>query len=440
MINEKEITVGENLKRIRKELGLRQHQIAGEEITRNLISLIENDKAVLYDNAANIMAKNINKIMYEKNINIYIKPEDLLRPERYNARKKANTYIGELENILIKKEFNIESKKLNEIEAFLNQWDFVDKKVRIYELLGDIFYVSNNLNKEYYYYFKALEASYDYPNMKDRYKLALKLVYNCIVTGKNEEAINLCNYMLLNQKDIPDRFRGVFYYNSAIAHRNLNDTGKCLKALNNAKKHFNDDNIKDLRNVLMLEGVCHYVNNNYSRSLQSYNEILKILDEVNNLDEVCVTYVNIINVYIKKNDKENVIKYFDKAMVNLPYINEDSFYLPEIYFEVSNIYLYLKNYESCERYLNAALALSKKSGKHNLHKKFLSYLVELYIEANWSDRLFDLINTFENEIINIKLNEEFTLALKLLLYYLRQDNFEATKNIIVNLLQKEKEV
>ncbi|WIV13264.1 helix-turn-helix transcriptional regulator [Proteiniborus sp. MB09-C3] len=439
MRNENKVSAGENLKRIRKELGLRQHEIAGEDITRNLISLIENNRAILYDTAANIIAKNMNKIMYERDINIFIKPEDLLNPERYNARKKANTYIEKLENILIEKKFNIEPEKLNEIEAFLNQWDLVDKKVRIYELLGDIFYISNNLNREYYYYFKALEASYDYPNMKKRYKLALKLVYNCVVTDKNEEVINLCNYMLLNEKDIPDRFKGVFYYDIALVHGKLEEIDKSLEALKNAKKHFTYKNNMDLKKVLILEGICYYTTKNYSKALKSYNELLKILEGKNIADETCVTYINIIQVYIAKNDKEQVIKYFDKVMSNLPYVNEDSFYLPEIYYETSNIYLYLENYEASEKYLNAALALSQKSENHNLYKKFVSTLIDLYIQANWLDKLRDLMNSLEDKIYNIKLNEEFILVLKLLLYYVSQDDHKATEIIITNLLQKEKE-
>ncbi|WP_352419167.1 helix-turn-helix transcriptional regulator [Proteiniborus sp.] len=437
------VTVGENLRRIRKDLDLKQHEIAGEDITRNLISLIENDKAILYDTAANIIAKNINRIMNERNSNIFIKPEDLLNPERYDARKKANTYIEMLENSLAKKELNVELEELNEIEAFLNHWDIVDKKVRIYELLGDIFYVSNNLSKEYYYYFKALEASYDHPNMKTRYKLALKLVYNCIVTGKNEEAINLCNYMLLSQKDMPDRVVGIFYYNSALAHKNLGEIRKCFEILNTAKKHFNmsiNDNNKDMKNVLMLEGVCYFRIGNYTDSLKSYIEILNLLNENNSTDEICVAYINIIQIYIKKNDKENILKYFDKVLISLPYINENSFYLPEIYYEVSNIYSYLENYDDSEKYLSAAIALSKKSGKQNLYKKFMSGLLELYIKANWINKLNNLMNSIENDFADMKLSEEFILILKLLLYYIKQNNYKVAETLIQNLIQKEKEV
>ncbi|MFA5523863.1 MAG: helix-turn-helix transcriptional regulator [Tissierellales bacterium] len=430
------ITVGENLKRIRKDLGLRQHEVAGDDITRNLISLIENDKAVLYDTAANIMAKNINKLMDEKNRNIFIKTEDLLNPERYDVRIKSNKYIAELEAMLINKNYCIETEKLNDIEAFMNQWDIVDKKVRIYELVGDIFYLANNLNKEYYYYFKALESSYDYPNMKGRYKLSLKLVYNCIITGKNEEAINLCNYMLISQDDISTKSKGIFYYNIALARKRLDEIDECLKSLSKAKNFFDKTDYKNLKNVYMLEGICFSKFDDYTSALQCYNKILDFLNEEKNLDEICATYVNIILIYIKKDDRESVIKYLDKVMIKLPYVNEDSFYITEIYFEISNVLLYLKRYDDCEEYLNVALALSDESGNHNFYNKYLSSLMELYIEANYLDKLTNLLKTLEDETKDIKLNEESTLVLKLLLYFLKQNNNKEAEKFIEDLLNK----
>ncbi|SCG81665.1 Xre family DNA-binding domain-/TPR repeat-containing protein [Proteiniborus sp. DW1] len=435
-----EITVGQNLKRIRKDLNLRQHQIAGDDITRNLISLIENDKATLYDTAANIMARNINKIMSERNLNIFIKPEDLLNPERYDARKKADTYIERLKNDLANKKFDIELDELNEIEAFLNEWDLTDKKVKIYELLGNIFYESNNLSKEYYYYFKALEASYDLPNMKKRYKIALKLVSNCIVTGKCEEAISLCKYMLISQDDLSTKSKGIFYYNIALALKKLKNFDKCLRTLNKAKLFFDKSDHKNLKSIFMLEGVCFYRLGDYNNALQSYSKIIEISDKKNNLDEICVTYINIILIYMKRNDKESVIKYLDKVMDKLPYVNEDSFYLTEIYFEISNVLLYLKRYDACEEYLNIALVLANKNSKQGSYRKYLGNLMELYIEANYTDKLSSLLKTIEDEISNIKLNEESLLVLKLLHYFIKQNRIEVAADFMESLIHNEKGV
>jgi len=438
-INNK-ITVGENLKRIRKDLGLKQHEIVGEEVTRNLISLIENNKATLYDTVANIIAKNINKIMQERDIEIFIQGEDLLNPDRYDARKVANEYIERLENALLKKEYNICPEELNKIESFLNKWNFIDKKVRIYELLGDIFYVSNNLNKEYYYYFKALEASYSYPNLKTRFKLAIKLCSNCIITGKYEEAINLCRYMLLNHNDIPDKVKGKFHYNIALSYRKLNQIDKCLNELENAKAYLAYIEKKDIKKILMLESACYSKIGNLNKALNCFNNILKILNENDNIDEICATYINMIQIYIKQNDTENITKYFDKIMIILPYIDENSYYLPEIFFQISNIYSHLKRYDDSEKYLLTALSLAKKNENHFLLKKFRAKQVKLYIDANWLDKLEGLLSSMKEQLDALNLNPDFSLVLKILLYYIKQNKSDMAESLILDLLRKEKEV
>ncbi len=69
------LTPGKRLKKIRKALGLKQFEITGGLITRNLISIIENEKASLTDNVADILCVNINSICIKKGIDFSITPE-----------------------------------------------------------------------------------------------------------------------------------------------------------------------------------------------------------------------------------------------------------------------------------------------------------------------------------------------------------------------------
>jgi len=219
----KNLNLGQNLKKIRKDLNLKQQDIAGEDVTRNLISLMENNKTPIYHNVANIISKNINAILAKRGEDIYIQAEDILNPERYESRRIANKYVEKLKKHLEEKNYELKIEELNEIENFLNRWGFIDKKVKIYELLGDIFYNARDLNREYYYYIKALEVSYEYPNMKERYKLILKLVYNCIITRKYHEAIRLCDFAITTQEDLTEKYKGIFHYNSALSYYYLGD-------------------------------------------------------------------------------------------------------------------------------------------------------------------------------------------------------------------------
>lgn len=435
-MEEDKITIGENLKKIRKDLNLRQYQLAGDQITRNLISLIENDRTPIYYNVANIISKNINKIIHEKGMDIYIQPEDILNPDRYEARKQANVYIDKIKHHLTEKKYEFDIEELNEIETFLNKWNFIDKKVKAYELLGDIYYKAKDSNKEYYYYLKALEVSYEYPYMKERYKIILKLVYNCIVTEKFDEAIRLCNFALSTQDDIPNKYKGIFYYNSGLAYYHKKDYSRCLDELIYAKYYINFDDYREIKRILMLEGICNSQIENYDGALRSYNKLLKTIENFDDPEEMCLIYINIMQTYANKENKQEVVKYHDKVMDYLEIIDENSTYLPEILFGLSGIYYFLEKYDSYEKYLNFALKLSKNNEEINLFQDVFLKLIDFYIETEQIDKINLLAKKCRTQIYNIEMNKNFVIILKILYNLIDQnDNLEA-KILIENLLYK----
>lgn len=435
-MSKQKITVGENLKRIRKDLNLRQYEISGNDVTRNLISLMENDKTPIYHNVANIISKNINKIISKRGLDIYIQPEDILDPERYTAREKANIYIETLKNRLDKEDYEIEFEELNEMENFLNKWNFIDKKVKIYDLLGDIYYNARDPHREYYYYLKALEVSYEYPNMKDRYKIILKLVYNCIINKKFEEAARLCSFALSTQDNMMDKYKGIFYYNNALANFHIGDYSKCLDQLIYSKFYVAYDNYREMKKILILEGTCNSAICNYDGAVRNYNKLLKIIDK-NETEEICLAYINILQIYIDKNDNKKIIEYRDKVMEYLPSIDKTSYYLPQILFSVSHMYYYLDDYESCEKNLQEALSLSKHHEDKTLFSNIFLELLNLYIKTNKPHKIESLVITYEKQLLNFETNKNFEIILKIIHNFIEQNNNWEAKYLINNLLKNE---
>ena len=118
------LSSGKKIKRIRKELGLKQHEITRGEVTRNLISIIENDKAALTEKVAKVIADNINMACSERNIDYHVSAKYLLESEEYQAERVVDKY---LENLAVD---NLQI--VDEIEEFLIIYDFTDKKISIY--------------------------------------------------------------------------------------------------------------------------------------------------------------------------------------------------------------------------------------------------------------------------------------------------------------------
>ena len=105
------LSSGKKIKKIRKELGLKQHEITGGEVTRNLISIIENDKAALTEKVAKVIADNINMACNERNIDYHVSARYLLESEEYQAERVVDKY---LENL------SVDNLQLvDEIEEFL---------------------------------------------------------------------------------------------------------------------------------------------------------------------------------------------------------------------------------------------------------------------------------------------------------------------------------
>lgn len=431
------ITIGQNLKRIRKDFNLRQYELAGEQITRNLISLIENDRTPIYHNVATIISKNINKIIHDKGMDIYIQPEDILNPERYDARKQANIYIEELTNRLKDQNYEFELEELNNIETFLNKWNFIDKKVKVYELLGDIYYNAKDSNKEYYYYLKALEVSYEYPYKRERYKIILKLVYNCIVTEKFDEALRLCNFALSTQDDIPNKYKGIFYYNSALAYYHKKDYSLCLEQLIYAKYYITHKDYREIKRVLMLEGITNAEFENYDGALRSYTKLLNIIEPFKDPEEICLAYMNIIQIHIKTNNRIKVLEYKDKILEHLTKIEKNSLYLAKILFSLAHIYNYLKEYDTCENYLKKALVLSQDHKDTSLFPHVFLDVLNFYRETKQFEKIDSLAKNLRTMINNFEINKEFMIILKILYNYIEQNNVLEAKYFVENLLNEE---
>ena len=121
------LSSGKKIKRIRKELGLKQHEITKGEVTRNLISIIENDKAALTEKVAKVIADNINMACSEQNIDYHVSAKYLLESEEYQAERVVDKY---LENLAVD---NLQI--VDEIEEFLIIYNLTDKKISIYAII-----------------------------------------------------------------------------------------------------------------------------------------------------------------------------------------------------------------------------------------------------------------------------------------------------------------
>ncbi|MFS8541550.1 MAG: hypothetical protein LOD89_05615, partial [Tissierellales bacterium] len=134
--------------------------------------------------------------------------------------------------------------------------------------------------------------------MKDRYKLILRLVHNCILTKKYHEAIRLCEFALSTQENLADRQKGIFYYNLALSYCHLKNYYTAIDHIIFAKYYIPCDSYEDMKKILLLEGVCNSEIKNYDGALRIYHKLLEILEKDSSIEDICLTYLNILQIYI----------------------------------------------------------------------------------------------------------------------------------------------
>lgn len=433
---EKTITLGENLKKIRKELKLRQHEITGGQITRNLISLIENNKTPLNKKTARLLCDNINELSKERNMGASLILEDLMVPSRFDAKKKANSYIKKLLNYINNKDFDIDQNYLNEIEEFLQEWAIPEKSVDIYMLIGDLYLLKEDRVAECIYLTKALENYFIKPMKEDIYVLITKLIDNYVSRKKYNEAIRLSKLDLIDYDSMPNYYISRLYYNLAFALQKLEKYDNALESISISKEHLNrnkDSNM--LRKVLLLEGDCLNKKGLVDEAIDMYKEIVYTLG--NNYSEVCLAYSNIINICMKEEMKNEVCKYLNMVTDILSKVEKNNKNLLDIYTKIAKAYSFLDDYELCENYYIKAYDNSAIRDDNSAKKKVALELFNFYLSTNQQEKIFDKNNIFDEAISVISQNDDLPLLLKYFLINAENNNFDKIQTSIQNLLSKQ---
>ena len=382
------LSSGKKIKRIRKELGLKQHEITKGEVTRNLISIIENDKAALTEKVAKVIADNINMACSEQNIDYHVSAKYLLESEEYQAERVVDKY---LENLAVD---NLQI--VDEIEEFLIIYDLTDKKISIYEKIGDLYNDIKDYYKSYTYYIKAFE-SIKKDKIDDRAAiLILKLINCCKVNDKFKEALEFCKLPLKNETFISM-----------------------------------DIKLELLFDLNILKGQCYRENKYYRDALEVYRS-LKV--KIENLDKNKILYINIkiIAIYILLRDNRNIRKYIDESLMLIS--SKRELYKEEkgadIFSGLAKGFKFINEDEKAAEYYNHAIYSAKRNKQYTILLDSLENLFEIYEKKKDIDEIDNIKNELLELISTKALNNENKMIFKVIGFYNVMDDKESIEGIV----------
>ncbi len=380
------LSPGKKLRTIRNKFGIKQSEITGGEITRELISIIENDKCRIMPQVAKIIAYNINKICRERNIDFVLEPSYLLEDVKTQAIKIAENYIEILNSY---NKLTSESKKvLNEVEAFLMKYDVDDKKIILYEKLGDIYKNSYQYNKSYEFYIKALENNKKGFKNEALFKLIQKLGAICMFLGRYEDALNFNDLALSYKDNVPENLKYVVYFNNLLCYFYMKDYRRTLEEINSVKVNFKKLLEIDLFELNSLKSNCLVHLENYSEALEIDKKLLEQLAE-DDISNRLMVLGNMLDIYIIIKDIDNIEQYMTKIVYELSIWKGDNipFFLPNLYCQLECAAILIGDFNAAKEYFNTLVDLCKVSKNIYAIKSGLKLHIELLSIENSEEEM-----------------------------------------------------
>lgn len=422
-------TPGEKIKDIRTTFNIKQEDLTGGEITRNLISIIENNKANLTESVANILASSINNICKERKIDYSVTADFLLETVVIQAKRIADEYINYINSIPSSKITEIK-EKLNEIEYFLKIYKTEEKKCILYSDIGKKFSQQKMYATAFEYYIKAYENS---PDAGYTTNILVRIGACCIYLSRYEEAIKYYSLLMNLNSEIQPGYLARF--NIALCLKKLERYDEALEYLYGLDEDFKNTlptSIK-AKDIQMLIGVCLYKKKSFNKAIIKFKNLLK---QSESIEEEVLVLTNLADVYSFTKDYVQLKKICDKIKDRLDKIDESE-YQSDICISLSENLLEIGDNQSAEQLLFKALECFKngisKSCSEDIQKIFLT-LLTIFMKSNDKENIDFLRNEFFQLVQMGIIQKESLLTLKFIRHYNKMKDNNEVEEILSYLL------
>ncbi len=354
------LSPGEKIRRLRKDLGLNQGDLANDLLTRSLISMIENGKRKLTLDSAKIISTRLNH--YYRPLGKAITPEYLMESE---GQQVARYISRELEGLRhLKETKGVEEQDFESIFQYIGQ---LAKNYGLDSVYHEVLYRQGQYHYKKYQYKKALACF----NQVLEYNLINR---NYHETAKLYNEIGKCNYMLLYLET------AIVYYSRAYetavqqnisnhikldAIHNLILTyykhGKYQQALQMLRKFRGMDTGKTkprlMNNLLLIESTIYRNIGNLDKAEKILNLLVFRKDQLHN-DTQALLYANLSILYRIRGDFHKAYQYIQLAITLKKQIAKA--YLPNILLQLAEYYRAVEAYPEAIETLKEIHSISKE--------------------------------------------------------------------------------
>ena len=376
------LSLGEKIKKLRKEQNMTLKELAGDRITAAQISHIERDKSHTSHELLEYLADKLG-----------VSVDYLLETKEMQSKKITD-------NLILKSEIYIKCDELEEAEEQINEIIKVCKNYKLTEnygkcnnLLAEIYCKRGDYSSAVYYYEKALYYFIKNEDKED--------IYNCYVSIGDIYELDkfykgaLTHYMfakeVLEESNIEDGdIYKELYSKISKSYMNLNQPQKALEFMEKIDRIDNEDNVKEEVNILVMKAKGLLSVGKYVESKECFNKALEIIKKEENKNRLAQVYLTMSNIYSEIGDVDKHLEYSQKVYDITK--RDENKYMMESLFNMIESYVQKGEYEMAKKYCKLALVSSIKNKDKYYEYKSLKFYSDMYKNQDEVETAIDYLN------------------------------------------------
>lgn len=392
------LSLGEKIKKLRKEKNMTLKELSGDRITAAQISHIERDKSHTSYELLEYLSERLD-----------VSIDYLLETKEMQSKKITDNLILQSEIYIKRDALDEAEKEIHEIIEICEEYGLSENYGKCNYLLGDIYLKRKDGATANFYFEKAL---FYFIKNDDK-----KRIFQCYMNIANiyfdEEfyQVSLTNYYfakdILEEINIddPDTYKEL-YSKISKCYMKLNDSEKSLEFIEKIGNIDNDYSPEQEIELLVLKAKKLLAEGEYVKSKDYFAKALKIIEKEENKDKLAQIYLTVGSIYAEMGDNEKFLEYSEKVY-DIKKNDTDEYMMNSLY-NIIQSYIDADDFEMAKKYSKLALAAAIKNKSKYDEYKALKYYCDIYKYKGETDISIEyLIKCIE---IVSKLDEEKILG------------------------------
>lgn len=413
------LSLGEKIKRRRKELNMTLKELAGERITPGQISLVESGRSNPSMDLLEYIATTLNTSV-----------EYLMETEKTQAEKICLYYEQIAEGSILNGDIKKGEKFIEYAIYYADKYDLIYRKAKNLALKAEIFLI----NKEYVlaqqYFLSAnmlfLQINSNIDIVKTYLNIAKISIHSKAYYSANSY-LREAEKIYINNKLTEDLLLGEIYYLISKTYFFIENMQKAISFAFLAKSEFEKVyNKKAYAKSLELLSEEHAKVGDLESAIAYSKQSLNIYKELEQLDKISSIEDSLGKLFYEFDNIEESFEHYNRAM-KIREENTDSKLLDTL-FNLCENHIKTKNMVKCIEILNEIKNKLNVSDVHRLIEyKVLTFRIEV-LQNNLKEAESILLDTLEIAKRNDMKNKEADISIRLGKFYLElKRDYEAAK-------------